>query len=253
MKRLVKQLLYAMLFIVVVGIIIFSGYQLFGKPPESCFDKKQNQDEAGIDCGGMCGGVCFPQGFKSLSATNARAIPISGVSHAVSIVARVENPNAALAAREFSYEISLYDDTEHLLKTLYGSSFIYAGEFKYLVMPNVSLQSTSTSFRAEVLIYEPEWVTQDNFPRLRLILQNSHTERSTSTVEVSGTIFNQESVSIRRAYVTVLLVNQAGVMVGASETVLEDIASNETREFIVRHPPLSIDPSRTQVFISGLR
>src|SRR3989344_3674037 len=87
------------LFIVVASIIFYS------QPAPSCSDKKQNQDEKGIDCGGSCKAICQELTIP-LKVEWVRPFQIaSGVA---SVAAYVTNPNAKLGAPNVPYIFRLY-------------------------------------------------------------------------------------------------------------------------------------------------
>lgn len=253
MGRLVKQFLYGMFYLVVFIGIFFLVYRSTVKTPASCFDKVQNQGEAGVDCGSVCGGICLPTDFEALKSSEPIAVLRVPGSSAVSLVGRVLNPNATIAARSFRYVFSLLDASGTLVQSFDGTSFIYAGEFKYIVLPNIAPVSVSTQLHAELSVSDPVWVNREDFSRPDILVQNSSTNILEDTMQTTGTLFNNGATNISRVMVVALFSGVGGVL-GVSTTELENLSSGESRSFTITHPLIpNIDLARTQVFLSAVR
>jgi len=53
-ERLFKQIMVFIFTTIFLCVIVFGFYNFALKPRPSCFDKKQNGSEIGVDCGGNC-------------------------------------------------------------------------------------------------------------------------------------------------------------------------------------------------------
>src|SRR3989344_1263580 len=80
----------AVAFLTTIGIAIF-----YNAP--SCTDNKQNQDEAGVDCGGACSYLCIEQ---QLPPTVLFTKAIKNGDGRVDVVALIENKNSSAAAKD---------------------------------------------------------------------------------------------------------------------------------------------------------
>ena len=65
MPRILKQTLFGLFFLAVFGGVVFWIYQST-RPVLTCFDKIQNQDEEGVDCGGKCQILCRADSIKPI-------------------------------------------------------------------------------------------------------------------------------------------------------------------------------------------
>jgi hypothetical protein len=174
-------------------------------------------------------------------------------SEGASILAKIENPNFELAAREFDYTFTLYGRDGAALGTRRGTSFIYAREVKYLLLPNTGIPAPDIG-EVEVTFRAPEWVPKEEFPAPRLVVQNFTTRIGREGVEVAGILRNNDAVIFPRVQALSLLYGQFGQPTGASFVELRDLAPSEARPFTILHPPVPhLDPEKTEVVVSALR
>jgi hypothetical protein len=238
MSRRVKQLVYGLLYIIVLGSIVTGIYFLFLKPAPSCFDGIQNEGEQGVDCGGPCAKICIPANIQSISALGPVQVfsPLAG--HATVLV-QVENANANFAASSFDYTVTLYGaDGSSTVATLPGSSFAYADETKYIVFPNVSVSAPVS--RADIAISNIQWVPTD---QMGFIPQFSFTNLEDTAsgngyVTVTGNITDRDVASFNKVLVMAIFKNTAGAPIGASQTELDSIAPGVTQDFSISYPTL---------------
>lgn len=250
--RLAKQIIYGCFYLIFFGGVIAGIYFLFLKPAPSCFDKVQNQGETGVDCGGPCGTVCTA-GASSIELVG-RVMTFSIAPHQGSLLAQIKNPNAALAARNFTYKFSWYDASGALVGSASGDSFIYASEVKYVFVPNVDLGSAPI----ERIDFKVDGVAWDAAPDFagppQLTIQGMTASVGDTGIVIRGTIVNNDTVSFPSVAVVALLGGRLGEVAGASETELENVTPNGSRSFSVLYPSLrEIDSSSTELFIYAKR
>ncbi len=250
-----KQTFYGTLYLIVFVGIIAGVYFAFIRQAPSCFDNTQNQGEAGVDCGGPCAKVCTPPGTEGLVTDNV-SVFIPNPGH-YTFLAQIENHNTDFAADYFDYSFDLYDASGTLLQSLPSHSFIYAGEVKYLLLANVA--ETATVNHAVLIAKNPDWVTASAMglaPRFGNPLSVTGSEMSSSTLAVTGRLTNGEVASFAHVLVTAVFYDAAGRPAGASETVIDAIAPNQTVDFSIAYPTapgVTIAPSLTKMFAYALR
>lgn len=107
-----RKILYALAF---AGIIIllsaYPVYRFTYKSP-TCFDKKQNGTETGVDCGGGCSLMCA-EDVKPPRAVWAKAFPINGTVY--DIGAYVENVNTSAGLKNARYTMRVLDNSGAIL------------------------------------------------------------------------------------------------------------------------------------------
>jgi len=120
-RRQFNYLAGVLAFFAVIGLILYFVY----KPAPTCFDDKKNQNEIGVDCGGVCAKACVEQ-IKSLKIFWTRALKVD--SGWYDLVAQVENLNENFGTRKIDYTFYLYDADNVLLGKRAGSTFVNSGE-----------------------------------------------------------------------------------------------------------------------------
>ncbi len=251
MNRLVKQLVYGFFYLVVFCSVVGLIYYFLIRPAPSCFDGKQNQNELGIDCGGVCAAVCIPVDNRPIETI----VPAQGFSPApgvFAVIARVQNPNLTVGAVRFSYTFTIYDTQEQSYKVS-GTSYVYAGEAKYITslvtdgsIPVVPVRIS----RIETTISDVVWVGANQFVKPVLRLQDFATTIDTDRIRVDGKIINDDPLVLSRVPIIALFYGRFNQLVGFAETTVDAVAPNETRAFTIVHPMLpDFISSSTQVVV----
>ncbi len=251
--RTAKQAIYGALFLIIVVGIIAGVYFSFFRVTASCFDGIQNQGETGIDCGGPCATVCAPANLHDIVVGSVQSFA-SGPGH-TTFLAEVENHNTGFAIRSFGYEFILYDASGNAIATVSGQSFIYAGEVKYIVLPN---EATSAPVdHASLVIQNPAWTpaaTLGLVPQFGNPLTITGGTVSSSTATVTGRITDGDVSSFTNILIVAIFYGVDGNPVGASQTELDAIAPNQTESFSVMYPAVpNMDPSLTKAYAYALR
>ncbi len=251
MSRLLKQLLYGLFYLAVFFGIPVGIYFALLKPAPTCFDGVQNGAEEGLDCGGNCPQACIPATLRSLQALDGvKVIPVDA-THA-SVLVEVTNPNVSYAAPQFGYAITFTDEAG-ATSTLSGVSYIYGGEVRNLVFPNLdmrgdSIKDTSAAFSV------PQWVPVGAWKQPLLRVQHAVTERKDAQLVASGELVNDDTIAFSSVEVVVLFRGRFGEVVGVSRTALDGVVPGDARTFTVFHPDVAgADLSATSVTLAAFR
>ena len=236
MVRRVKQTVYGIFYLAVLGGIIAGIYFLFLRPAPSCFDGIQNEGEQGVDCGGPCAKAGLPSGTQPITATGPIFIfsPIAG--HA-SVLVQVENANAGLAASSFDYAITLYGaDGSTTVASFAGNSFAYADETKYLILPNEPV-SASTS-RADFAVSNVQWISASLMGQPPQFAFTNVTDAvdANGYVDVSGNITDRDVASFNDILIAAVFKTAAGTPIGASQTQINSLTPGATQNFSISYP-----------------
>jgi hypothetical protein len=123
-SRIFKQIAISAGYLLFLGAVLFSVYYLFIRVAPTCSDGKQNQDEMGIDCGGICANQCEPPlNAKDIVTREVAFVPADRGSY--DVLARIYNPNDIAGASRFSYKLTLFGMPREglLLREQSGTSF----------------------------------------------------------------------------------------------------------------------------------
>ena len=252
MPRLAKQFLYGLFFILFFSGIAFGFYRLFLKPAGSCFDTVQNQGEEGVDCGVVCGNICLPADLRQIEVVGAATV-FHPSPDRVSVLAKIQNANAAVGARHFSYELHFYDDAGNALRMEQGDSFIYPREIKYLAHFADS-SGLEKAHRADIVIRDPQWAAADDFTAPHVTIVNYSASGGDKGLMVEGRVVNDDTIPLPTVTILAFFYGGFGQVAGVSKTELTGLAPKEARDFTIAHPAISqANTSKADVFVTASR
>lgn len=228
--RRAKQIVFGILFILVIGVIVWGIYSAFLKPAPSCFDNIQNQGETGIDCGGPCT-PCAIKLLKPIQVDSGWPLAFKTTDTSSGIAAEIYNPNPDWSAQSFDYQFDVKDQFGNILGTVNGTSYIYGGELKYLIEPRVDIAIGKIT-SADLVITNPQWVSVNDFKRPDVEIQNVVTDMA-DTVFVSGKVVNRSEIDFSNASVSAIVFNINGKFIGASKTIVDSVPKFSSEDFKV--------------------
>lgn len=251
MRRFFKHFFYGIFYLAVLAGIGYLMFLFFVKPPASCFDNIQNQNELGVDCGGPCAKICLPSTIRPLTLSGeAQLFSTDGLW---SVLFWPENPNPDYAVASFNYSVNIYDEAGSVIKTLSGDSYLYAGEIKYIDIPAVDLGSSAPA-KAEFKITDPVWIEAAKFSKPNLAVQSPSAAVSGKNIEYRGRVVNRDTVPFATVKVVAIFNDAMGNRAGVSETEIQNLLPGDSKEFTVLYPfspDLNLDG--TQPFVYAKR
>ncbi|MDD2730900.1 MAG: FxLYD domain-containing protein [Candidatus Portnoybacteria bacterium] len=220
-------------FFLVVGAWVYFGYFYQGA---SCFDGKQNQNETGIDCGGVC---------ISCERLTAQDVKISWVrffsleNNRYDLAAEISNPNSNFGLGKLNYNFQLKgEDGQTISKS--GSAFILPGQTKYLVEANFDAGQKIKSISLVLpSIDKNDWqeLKSDYDPRTVTLYakdrQFQYLESGAAIAQATGVIKNESSFDFDRVMVSVVLFDADKQVIGVNKTEASTIPSGSERYFSV--------------------
>lgn len=233
-SRPLKQLTVAAVFVAIAVAGGFLFWRSLYFQQATCTDNIQNQNEVGVDCGGVCPAcVGLPQTLKLSGET---AI-VAGEDGTVDVLFRIENVNPQWGARSVAYTIELEDAEGTLLATRQGSAFLLPLEEHAVVEQFLELAHERAAASAQVTLAEPRWVEVPQriegsqltvlSPMLRWFVDRPE------VAEVVGIIRNDSPFTYDRIDVFVIVSDAQGTPVGVRRTDMRTLSSGERREFRV--------------------
>jgi hypothetical protein len=233
--------------ILIILVWIFVAY--FYKAP-TCFDNKQNQDEQGIDCGGVCTLLCRSQ-YVPLTVLWSR---FSKVSDGVyNVLAYIENPNINAGANNLNYTFKLYDKSGVLLKQRFGQTFAPANKIMAVFEPEMITGNLIPS-RVEFSFTSPAvWVKQDS-SEIGLSVSQAVMSREDTAPRLSFVLTNKTVRLINKIEAIGIVYNVEGNTIAFSRTVVDSLADNEARTINFNWPiPFGQVAARTEVVLKILK
>ncbi len=205
----------------VAGILILlAAYPIYRVvfPPPTCLDQKQNGDELGVDCGGVCALYC-PFQVKEPRVVWAKAFLVSPGLYDIGVY--LENPNSNAGVKNARYAVRVFDATGKILAERAGSieiapsstTLIFEGNFALNTLPSkVEIEFNKDDMKQFVKAKAtPSVITAKNHtlknidtkPRFDAILLNNDLVNSVGRVELGAVIYDavRRPIAISRTYV----------------------------------------------------
>ena len=209
-NKFIKQIIFGSFFLIILFLIGFAVYFLFFKQPPSCFDKKQNQNETGVDCGGSCQS-CELKTIRPIEVNWVRTFSADGKAV---LAAEIKNSNANYASDNFSINFDLLDKSKKRIKNISKiGSFIYASDVKCLI------EITDIDYLEigdiEISFLDINWLAKDEFskPAIQIREINTKTLSGSSEIEISGTALNENNYPLSLVRIIAFLNNSSALKI----------------------------------------
>lgn len=203
----------------IAAVLALASFATFYEAP-SCVDNTQNQDEAGIDCGGPCPYLCTAdQQPPTVLFTKA----FQNVPGRTDVIAEVENKNAA-AAKGVPYRLTLYGTGQSLIQQVMGTVDLPPGAKVPVYVPGItSGKQTVTSAFLQIDADAPRWFLLPNDPRVLPAVSNTTLGVSTSSPRIDAVLTNQSVAALTNVRVIVFVHGVTGEVIAASQTIIPAI------------------------------
>ncbi len=205
--------------VVVAFLTVVFTATLYKTP--SCADNVQNQNEAGIDCGGPCAYLCTA---LEQPPTVLFTKTLQNVSGRIDVVAEVENKNADAAAKSVPYTIKVYDANQKLLKEVSGTLELPPGALVPVYVPGISSEKQMVTHA--FLTLDPSsinWFAMTANAR-SIPLVSTITQSGTPDAPRIDAVFVNAGLTVFDTVKTIVFVHGAsGDIIAASETLVRTI------------------------------
>lgn len=216
-RKLVIALIVGAIVVAFLTIVIISA--LYKTP--SCSDGVQNQNEAGIDCGGPCAHLCTD--LQQPPTVLFTKVLDNGAGR-TDVVALVQNKNPNAAAKNVPYAITLYSASHVFLQTLSGTIDLPPSAITpvYVTGVNSGNQKVASAF-LEVAASAPQWFSMTTDPRIIPMVLNTTSSGVTGAPRIEATLANPSATALSNVRALVLILNAQKSVIAASETVVPTI------------------------------
>ncbi len=246
-----RQFTYISIFVLIIIIALsFPVYYFFIRHQDSCFDGIQNQNEEGIDCGGVCTKVCVPSSQSPLVHWQRFFKVVDGV---YSVVAEVENPNVNVYADSLPYRFRLYDENGVVVGERTGSAFMLPNTIFPIFESGVQTgQRVPIRASFEFSNNTPDWQKRPyQLPKLVIIdqtLASSTSVTATSSAKIEATVQNQSDFPATNIEVVALVFDSNNNAIAASHTIVDQIDARSSTQVVFTWPaPFSVPVSKIEI------
>lgn len=218
-----RQALYAGGLLLALLVIFTGGWFLFFYDAPNCSDGILNQNEEGIDCGGVCSALCEAPRVSAMWARSVEVAP--GVYHAVALV---RNPEATAGTDALPYAFQIFDSKNILIAERRGVMYLRPGEIVPLFEANV-LTGERTPARTFLTFGEAAWVAMERVSEPINITSRSLDQ---DALTLTAHIENSTALPARGTVLTALLYDADDILVAASQTKFDVIPSKGSRDAV---------------------
>lgn len=202
---------------VAVAFLTTVGIATFYQAP-SCTDSKQNQGEAGIDCGGSCSYLCTAQ-MQPPTVLFTKAIP-NGTGR-MDVIAMIENKNVSAAAKNIPYRVTLYGRGQVVIQEVTGTIDLPPGASVPVFVPGTpsGKQAVLNAF-LDIAPSAPRWFVLSDYGRVVPTVSDTKQGGTTSAPRIEATLANPSTTELTNVRAIVLVRNAKGDVVAASSTIV---------------------------------
>lgn len=236
LKRQIFYVVVLILFLSAFGIFIL--YPTLSKAP-TCNDGKQNGEETGVDCGGICSRACIAQ-VDPISVLWARSFRV--VPGRYNAVAYIVNHNKSSAIAKINYRFRFGDANNIYIGKREGSTFIPAGGNFVVFEPGIDIGNSIPVYTTFEFTEAPNWLQapKDKLEQLKVAVYNIELSDEKTSPRLSATIKNNSLFTIPNVGVIAVLYDATGNAISTSRTFLNRLAPLETSDINFTWPePLS--------------
>jgi len=232
MKRQRKQIIIIAIYTIVFLLVVGSIWAMF-LPDPSCSDGKQNQNETGIDCGGVCGECAIEADDLEVGE-----VFFSEVDFGIyDVAALVENPNALFGSGSFSYTFEFLGKDGQVIREISGQTYILPSQERYIMEVNIAQEVEPADVRLR--LGEVRWEKFTEYEAPSISVTNRSFERvssGTMYAQARGLVRNESPYDFETVEVFVGLRDSSGRIIAIGRTDMQTVRAGERRDFIVQWP-----------------
>lgn len=235
-----RKLVYGSIFLAIVLILVgIPSYFIFFNKPQTCFDGKMNQNETGIDCGGLCQRACIGEVIPEPIVLWSRAFKVTKGTY--NLVAYVQNANINYISKPAEYSFRVFDKDNVLIGLREG----------FMVVPPVkSYPIFEQSFNtgelepAKVLFRFNDQIiwTKYNQNKPELSVSEPVIIQATSTPRIDAKVINNTLARFENLEVVIVVYGNNDNAIAASRTFIPVLASRSEAPVLFTWPEPFTDP-----------
>jgi hypothetical protein len=218
-------------FIIIILIIVVP--KLF--KTATCFDGIKNQDELGIDCGGVCSknNLCKDQ-YNNPIVQWVRWAKVTSAG-TYNVLAYVENPNLGAGAYNAPYNFKIYDKNDVLLFEKSGTTYIPPNKNFAVFEDGININDKTPARISFTFAGNAVWQKMDNTD-LGIVSDSSTLSKETTKPRVDAVIRNKNLKSVDNVEVVAILYSSDENAIAFSRTMIDTIQGQSTQNIVFTWP-----------------
>ena len=243
MNRIVKKILYGLLFLAILGTAGWVIYSKYSVSVPTCNDGVLNQGEEDIDCGGPCA-ACELQELE----LEIGGVDIVAVGNRLTLVIEVENTSHNYGALNVPYDIEVSSRIGGSLEKIRGSFSIYPGDITYIVEPGIDINPDEVG-EVQFALGEFDFILAEELVDYYLDVDTVEVSFTEEEIVVEGELINESGFDVEEVRLVLLLYDDNGELANAGATLLNDLEAFGQKNFGIAVPQngIFIDIDRTMV------
>ena len=232
-----NQLKYGLGTFLFFALVIFIPYYIyFINVPPTCFDNKQNQDERGVDCGGVCTKACKTDAINKPIVVWARAFLIANGKY--NLVAYLQNPNVDYVSNPFPYTLNVFDENNTLIGSRDGVTSV-PYEKGFVVFEQAfdagerKINKVTFDIQSD-LVWNKTPIQKSKFDTYSYGISNV-----AGTPTLKGTMTNKTSNNYSNFYVVAIVYGLDGNVLTVSRTLVDELRASGKVDVVFSWPNLS--------------
>lgn len=239
-----RKVIYGISFGTIVMAICIYVFRDTLFPAPTCFDKKQNGFEVGVDCGGTCSMRCSSE-VSPISVEWSRFLKTS--TNKYDFVGMAANKNIDNAPRSVDYAFTAYDNRGVVLTVASGTTIVPVdGEFP-IIAQNITIAKEPKEVILEVTD-GPHFIVNElpTSPAVRIL--NSRYEPG-NIPHVYATVINTKRTTISKLVVRTVLFDADDNAYAAGETIIPFLDKEGSQDIsFTWDSPFENTPTKIRVY-----
>lgn len=226
-----RRVQYASGFFVFFMLITTGLYFNFFYESATCFDKAQNGEERGIDCGGSCTRICAPDVFAP-TALWASSFRVSEGQY--NAVAYIKNVNASAGSPEVKYTFKLFDSAG-LITERQGVTVLPPDSVYPLFEGRIETNGR-TPTRTEIELVDPELWLPASAGREQFIVENRELKGADTSPRLIASVRNTALTEAKDVEIVATIFDARKNPLTASRTIVPLFLGEETKDVVFTWP-----------------
>jgi len=229
-----RKAIYLGAVVLILSTVAFAIFWKYWYRTPTCFDRQQNGDEGGIDCGGSCALICSGGVIKPIVRWDPRLF--EATSGLWSTLVYVENQNLNADAVYVPYTFTLYDENNKILEERKGATILPKNKIVGIFEGSILLKDGVRPKRAVFELGNNIIWKKNEEVEEKLKITHSPLLMLDSTPRVEAIIKNNGVEEIKNIELIVAIFDGSDNAIAASRTFVEKLKKDENANIFFTWP-----------------
>jgi hypothetical protein len=195
------------------------------KTTSNCFDKLQNGDETGVDCGGSCQLRCDGT-YRDIKINFARGMKVDEGRY--DIFALLENFNTNVTFPKVPYEVKFYSAEGKLLGAASGTLQVFPQSKAAIYLPNLRMNQDPKTIDLSLQPHRAlAFYNTDSLPK-QVSVENWQAQRgANNSLQVIGELKNPYNQEVKNMTVYAMLYDDTRTVYAVSKTEVPSVLGRQ--------------------------